>query len=45
MEGLLCSMLVRIALFVATSGIAVDAADYFNVPLERTVLVGSVVEV
>ena len=35
----------RKQLFVATSGIAADAADYFNLPRERTVLVGSVVEV
>ena len=35
----------RKRLFVATSGIAAEAADYFNLPRERTVLVGSVVDV
>jgi KUP system potassium uptake protein len=35
----------RKRLFVATAGIASDAADYFNLPRERTLLVGSVLEV
>ncbi|MXG90557.1 KUP/HAK/KT family potassium transporter [Nocardioides flavescens] len=35
----------RKRLFVATAGIASDAADYFNLPRDRTLLVGSVLEV
>jgi KUP system potassium uptake protein len=32
-------------LFVATSDITADAAGYFNLPLERTVIIGSRMEV
>ena len=31
----------RKQLFVATSGITADAADYFNLPRDRTVIMGS----
>jgi K+ transporter len=32
-------------LFLATSAITADAAEYFNLPCDRTVIVGSQVEV
>ena len=32
-------------LFVATAGISVDAADYFNLPRDRTVIMGSQIDV
>jgi len=32
-------------LFIATAGIAADAADSFNLPRERTIIMGSHVEV
>lgn len=35
----------RKRLFVATSGISVDAADYFNLPRDRTVMLGSLITV
>ncbi|WP_236792715.1 potassium transporter Kup [Amycolatopsis sp. GM8] len=35
----------RKRLFIATSYIAVDAAEYFNLPRERTVIMGSHIEV
>ncbi|GLY15352.1 potassium transporter Kup [Kineosporia rhizophila] len=35
----------RKRLFVATSGITADAADYFRLPRERTVVIGSRIEV
>jgi KUP system potassium uptake protein len=35
----------RKRLFLATSAITVDAAEYFNLPRDRTVIVGSQVEV
>ena len=34
----------RKRLFIATSYIAADAAAYFNLPLDRTVIVGSRME-
>jgi KUP system potassium uptake protein len=35
----------RKRLFLATSAITADAAEYFNLPRDRTVIVGSQVEV
>ena len=35
----------RKRLFVATAGIAADAADYFNLPRERTITMGSRIDV
>jgi len=35
----------RKRLFLATSAITVDVAEYFNLPRDRTVIVGSQVEV
>jgi KUP system potassium uptake protein len=35
----------RKRLFVATSGVAADAADYFNLPRDRTITIGSTIEV
>jgi KUP system potassium uptake protein len=35
----------RKRIFLATSGITADAAEYFNLPRDRTVIMGSVVEV
>jgi KUP system potassium uptake protein len=35
----------RKRLFLATSAITADAAEYFNLPRDRTVIVGSHVEV
>jgi KUP system potassium uptake protein len=35
----------RKRLFVATAGIAADAADFFNLPRDKTVTIGSVIEV
>ena len=32
-------------IFLATSGITADAAEYFNLPRDRTVIMGSVIEV
>ena len=35
----------RKRLFLASSHIAADAADYFGLPRERTVIMGSLIEV
>lgn len=35
----------RKKLFLATSRITVDAAEHFNLPLNRTVVLGEVVEI
>jgi KUP system potassium uptake protein len=35
----------RKRLFIATSYITADAAGYFNLPLDRTVIIGSRIEV
>jgi KUP system potassium uptake protein len=35
----------RKRLFVATSHVTADAADYFGLPRERTVIMGSLIEV
>jgi len=35
----------RKRLFLATSGITADAAEYFNLPRDRTLIIGSHVEV
>ena len=35
----------RKRLFIATSHITADAAGYFGLPLERTVIIGSRIEV
>jgi KUP system potassium uptake protein len=35
----------RKRLFLATSAITADAAEYFNLPRDRTVIVGSHIEV
>jgi len=35
----------RKRLFVATSRIATDAAEYFGLPRDRTVIMGSLIEV
>ena len=35
----------RKQLFIATSYIAADAADFFSLPLDRTVIMGSRIEV
>lgn len=35
----------RKRLFVATAGVTADAADFFNLPRDRTVIMGSQIEV